>query len=132
MYASAEDRDGRYFQKSLDEIDKISFVRDRGGSFEIGNPAAEKNDDTEDSYQSEEVEEANEKAAKTQVQLDLESEWDLTPRLVAQPGRPRAQDEVVAAGRPLDLAGFDSDEDDDRVRALQSLALKQSGFRRQS
>jgi hypothetical protein len=131
VYASAEDRDGRYFHKTLDEIDNISFVRDRGGRRDIRYPDAGQDDQTEGSYQSDEVEAANEKASNSQTELGLESEWDLRPQLATRPENAHDQNKAVASGR-MDPDSLDSDEDDDGVRELQCLALKQPGLRRQS
>ena len=81
MHASVEAEDGRYFKKTLDQLDQVSFVRDRTG--DLGDTAEEAEEgiseaEPEEDYASDAVPESPSiPPTKSQQQLDIEREWDL-------------------------------------------------------
>jgi len=85
VHASAEAEDGRYYNKTLAQLDQVTFVRDRAGD-----PSDNEGAKYEDSNQNSSMTNPGENDAseetpdspmippsKTQHQLDIEKEWDL-------------------------------------------------------
>lgn len=89
--ASTDDQQGRYYHKTLDEIDNISLVRDRGGatSTQNGSPGLEEEEEEEEAEMAaDDIEQYNaptdardtESPAgpqKTDRQQAMEAEWGL-------------------------------------------------------
>ena len=96
VHASEKDQDGRYYRKSLGEVDEVSLVRDRTGRGAAGDLASElavnvdaESPDGMDDVQSEE----EERPMKPSRQLDLENEWGL------HRSRPASQEESERDGK---------------------------------
>ena len=91
IHASEEDQDGRYYKKTLTEIDDLSLVRDRIGQddFEPVEEVADGGDDEqelaeredptkeEDEQEEGEREEQPSHPPRSKKQLDMENEWGL-------------------------------------------------------
>jgi DNA ligase-4 len=79
VHASLEDEDGRYFNKTLAQLDQASFVRDRtGGGYDTRDEVNEKVDGDAEEHASEEAPDSPMiLPTKTQHQLDIENEWEL-------------------------------------------------------
>lgn len=126
MHASVEAEDGRYFHKSLTQLDQVSFVRDRTGlleeveeedeGVESGSEVANRNtpsraesEGPEEDYASDEMlYSPMNPAEKTQHQLDIESEWDLDRLAGTSDSRQTMQGQ--ASTEPVRSAGSNRDK----------------------
>ena len=83
VYASESAKDGRYFHKTLLDLDQATLVRDRNGHPTSSYGSGDDEEDEEDQNVDEDdepVSALNKKAkgSKTQRQTDLENEWGLS------------------------------------------------------
>lgn len=96
--ASEEDRNGRYYHKSLEEVDELSLVRDRTGQNQVGDEGSDEElvevaeDDVKDEDDHAEKE-VDERLSRFRRQLDMEDEWGL------HRSRPASQDDSEKAER---------------------------------
>ena len=80
MHASKEDQDGRYYKKSLKEVDELSLVRDRIGQVETEDLKKEPEEKAKGDTSAEDpVIEPPERdrPSKSRRQLHIEDEWEL-------------------------------------------------------
>ena len=91
VHASDKDQDGRYYSKSLREVDQLSLVRDRIGRDESDDSGSElvSNADVGNVHEQVAVEpqQEEERHLRPSRQLDLENEWGL------HRSRPESQEE---------------------------------------
>jgi DNA ligase-4 len=95
VYASDEAEDGRYFNKTLEEVDRLSLVRDRDGGANIADDDASDVDDgpvlasrPADEEEEEPEEDTFARPIRTQGQIQMEDEWGLSePIRPASKGR---------------------------------------------
>ena len=84
--ASDEDRDGRYFKKTLEELDHLSLIRDRIGQAleqaedsdeEVVKAVDEEDEQIEDEQEYDGRQDEGEYPSRLRKQLKLEDEWGL-------------------------------------------------------
>lgn len=87
VYASEQDKGDRYYNKTLEEIDKVSLVRDRTGSGLRGEQGSDKDEEEEEVEEKEEDSEEEEpesprETAEASKQSAMAEAWglDLAPR----------------------------------------------------
>jgi len=118
VHASAEAEDGRYFDKSLRELDNVTFVRDRTGVDQGAQRdqagQVEELEAEEENYRSDSAHTSSPK--KTQRQLRLEQDWglDRTGRRRSQGRRSDAESDAESE-RWTNLIAKDEDEEEVRT-----------------
>jgi DNA ligase-4 len=99
LNASDEDQDGRYFKKTLAQIDELSLVRDRTGHVDEDDELDEPEPEV-----SEEDERVEDVPAPSARQVKLEDEWGLH--------RSKARSQSTQSSRPaLDEEDTESERD---------------------
>lgn len=135
LHASETDQEHRYYNKTLEEVDRLSLVRDRTGPQHddardqegAGEDDAEEDEEAEEDGYGDQTNEGPVSArhdmapsTKTRQQLDLEDEWGLTRS-------PARSDDYVSDDGFVERDGgrsvADHDDDEFSVRSC-SLAVK--------
>ncbi|WWD08963.1 hypothetical protein V865_007078 [Kwoniella europaea PYCC6329] len=108
VFASEEAKDDRYFGKTLAEIDKMTLVRDRGGSNGLDGEEDEAEEVENDYDQEDDMAQHEHEANKTVEQVKMEEEWGLrrSPSPVSSKPTSRATSRAASPD--------ESDTDDER------------------